>query len=210
MTAGATGRVLPVAFFHRPADEVARDLLGMTLVSRIRGTLTAGRIVETEAYLGATDPAAHAYRNRRHAGNVSLYGPPASWYVYLSYGIHWCANLVCRGPDAGGAVLLRAVEPVEGLAVMRRRRPGRPDRELASGPGRLTEALAITRRLDGWLMPEASVRVVQGAPVPNSSVAVTPRVGITKAADWPLRYVVAGSPWVSGRRTRKSRANGPG
>lgn len=210
MTDPATGSVLPVAFFRRPASEVARALLGMIVVSRVRGTHTAGRIVETEAYLGAMDPAAHAYRHRLHAGNASLYAPPATWYVYRSYGIHWCVNLVCHGPEAGAAVLLRALEPLEGLATMRRRRGNRPDLELAAGPGRLSHALGITRSLDGRPMPEAKVVVVKGDTVMDSEVANTPRVGITKAADWPLRYVIAGSPWLSGGRARRSRASDPG
>ena len=201
--------MLPVAFFQRPAEDVARALLGMIVVSRVSGVFTAGRLVETEAYLGAIDPAAHAYRRRLHAGNASLYSPPATWYVYHSYGIHWCVNLVCQGPEAGAAVLLRAVEPLEGLAAMQRRRGSRPDRELAAGPGRLTQALGITRSLDGRRMPEARVVVVQGQPVIDSDVAVTPRIGITKAANWPLRYVIAGSPWVSGYRASRSRAQVP-
>ena len=213
MTEPATGSVLPVAFFQRPAEDVARALLGMVVVSRIRGTLTAGRIVETEAYAGAIDPAAHAYRHRLHPGNASLYAAPATWYVYRSYGIHWCANLVCQGPEAGAAVLLRALEPLVGLATMRRRRGNRPDRELAAGPGRLTQALGITRSLDGRHMPGAKVVVVRQEPVRDADVAVTPRVGITKAADWPLRYVIAGSPWVSraiGARTPRASAPGSG
>jgi DNA-3-methyladenine glycosylase len=205
----AAGSVLPVAFFQRPAEDVARALLGMIVVSRVSGVFTAGRLVETEAYLGAIDPAAHAYRRRLHAGNASLYAPPATWYVYRSYGIHWCVNLVCQGPEAGAAALLRAVEPLEGLAAMQRRRGSRPDRELAAGPGRLTQALGITRSLDGRRMPEARVVVVQGEPVIDSDVAVTPRIGITKAANWPLRYVIAGSPWVSGYRASRSRAQVP-
>jgi DNA-3-methyladenine glycosylase len=209
LTDPATGSVLPVAFFQRPAEDVARALLGTIVVSRVRGVLTAGRITETEAYLGAIDPAAHAYRHRRHAGNASLYAPPATWYVYRSYGIHWCVNLVCQGPQAGAAVLLRAVEPLVGQATMRRRRGNRPDRELAAGPGRLTQALGITRSLDGRHMPEARVVVVQGEAVMDSDVAVTPRIGITKAADWPLRYVIAGSPWLSGYRASRSRAKVP-
>ncbi len=210
MTVLATGSVLPVAFFQRPAEDVARALLGMIVESRVRGVLTAGRIVETEAYLGAIDPAAHAYRHRLHAGNASLYAAPATWYVYRSYGVHWCANLVCQGPEAGAAVLLRAIEPLVGLATMQRRRGHRTDRELAAGPGRLTQALGITRSLDGRHMPEARVVVLRDESVMDADVAVTPRVGITKAADWPLRYVIAGSPWVSGDRARRPRVRVPG
>lgn len=198
MTRSVTGSPLPVTFFHRPAPEVARALLGRVVVSRIRGVPTSGRIVETEAYLGVGDPASHAYKGRRHSGNQTLYDTPGTWYVYLSYGIHWCANVVCCGPNQAAAVLLRALEPLSGLATMRRRRGGRADRELAAGPGRLTQALGIRRSLDGRTITKANVLITTGSPVGDRQVATTPRVGITKAADWPLRYVIAGSPWVSG------------
>ena len=193
---------LPVSFFQRTADVVARELLGTTVVSTISGTRTAGRIVETEAYLGHVDPASHGYRHRRHAQNEALYGPAGTWYVYLSYGMHWCANLVCGVPGEASAVLLRALEPVEGLAQMRRRRGEVVDRELCSGPGKLCQALAITRDLDGALMPRSRVfvRAREAAP----SVLVTPRIGITKAADWPLRFLIDGSPWSSRKADRRS------
>jgi len=132
--------------------------------------------------------------------NQALYGPPGTWYVYLSYGIHWCANLVCRREEAGSAVLLRAVEPLEGTGVMRRRRGTADDQRLCAGPGRLCQALGISRSLDGLPMPRTPVMVLQGAPA--DEVVVTPRVGITKAADWPLRFLLADSVWVSGGRKR--------
>jgi DNA-3-methyladenine glycosylase len=186
---------LPVSFFERPADVVARELLGTLIVSTIAGSRTSGRIVETEAYLGRDDPASHGYRDRRHAQNEALYGPPGSWYVYLSYGMHWCANLVCGPTGHASAVLLRAVEPTEGIATMRRRRAGVADRLLCSGPGRLCQALGITRRLDGRMMRRSDV-TVRGVESPPDIVA-SPRIGITKAADWPLRFVVRGSLWTS-------------
>ncbi len=181
---------LPVAFFARPADVVAVDLLGAIVISTMGRARTVGRIIETEAYLGYDDPASHGYRNRRNAQNAALYGPPASWYVYLSYGIHWCANLVCHADGRGSAVLLRAIEPLEGLPAMRRRRGAVPDHALASGPGKLCQAFGITRRLDGLSMPTSSVIVTAGERVPAAMVRVTARIGITKAADWPLRFVV--------------------
>jgi DNA-3-methyladenine glycosylase len=190
---------LPVAFFQRPADVVAQELLGTLVVSAVGGRRTIGRIVETEAYLGRDDPASHGYQDRRHAQNESLYGPPETWYVYLSYGMHWCANLVCGPEGHASAVLLRALEPIDGLATMRRRRGGVPDRQLCSGPGRLCQALGITRTLDGAPMRRSSV-MVQAADVPPAVVA-SARIGITKAADWPLRFVIQGSPWAS-RPTR--------
>ncbi|MGN6392932.1 MAG: DNA-3-methyladenine glycosylase [Gemmatimonadales bacterium] len=187
---------LPVSFFDRPTEHVARELLGATVVSSFDGRRTAGRIVETEAYLGYDDPASHGYRNRRNAGNASLFGPPGTWYVYLSYGMHWCANLVCGPAGRAGAVLLRALEPLEGLTIMRERRGPVADRQLCSGPGKLCQALAITRDEDGKAMPRSSVRVLgdQSSALP---AVVTSRIGITKAADWPLRFVVEGSPWAS-------------
>src|SRR5215207_3718086 len=126
---------LPVTFFRRPAELVAAELLGMIVVSIIGGEVTEARIVETEAYLGYDDPASHGYRHRRNARNEALFGPPGSWYVYLSYGMHWCANLVCGVQGEASAVLLRALEPVRGLAVMRDRRGPVADRQLCSGPG---------------------------------------------------------------------------
>ena len=188
---------LPVSFFQRPADVVARELLGATVVSSVDGGRTVARIVETEAYLGHVDPASHGYRYRRHAQNEALYGPAASWYVYLSYGTHWCANLVCGIPGEASAVLLRALEPVEGLALMRRRRGGVIDRELCSGPGKLCQALAITRDLDGSAMRRSKVIVRMRQADWTPTVLVTPRIGITKAADWPLRFLIDGSPWIS-------------
>ena len=155
-----------------------------------RGRVTA-RIVETEAYLGIEDPASHAYRGRRHAGNAAIYGPPGSWYVYRSYGIHWCANLVAGRRRAGAAVLLRAVEVESGRRVAARRRGGVPPARLSDGPGKLCQALAIDRSLDGLPMKTSPVRVGPGEVMAGQVVRVTPRIGITRAADWPLRFVLS-------------------
>jgi DNA-3-methyladenine glycosylase len=201
---------LPVAFFRRPAEIVAADLIGKVVVSTVGGELTSGRIVETEAYLGYDDPASHGYLHRRNARNEALFGPPGLWYVYLSYGMHWCANLVCQGAGLASAVLLRALEPTDGLEVMRERRGAMPDRQLCSGPGRLCQALGINRELDGVPMSGGPVVVLQGESVASSSIAATSRIGITKAADWPLRFHLAGSEWTSRKeksgRSRRSPA----
>lgn len=178
---------------------VARGLLGAILVTSVRGARTAGRIVEVEAYLGAEDPASHAYRLRRHARNVGLYGPAGSWYVYRSYGVHWCANLVSGPAGLGAAVLIRAVEPLEGLPLMRRRRGIQEERLLCSGPGRLTQALGITRALDQRGMHSSSALVLRGRPLTEAEIEVTPRIGITRAADWPLRFLIRDSRWASRR-----------
>ena len=195
---------LPVAFFRRPTEVVAAELIGKVVVSTVGGLLTAGRIVETEAYLGYDDPASHGYRHRRNARNAALFGPPGIWYVYLSYGMHWCANLVCQRAGLASAVLLRALEPLDGLAVMRERRGELPDRQLCSGPGRLCQALGISRDLDGSAMADGPVMVLRSDPVTAGAISATPRIGITKAADWPLRFHLAGSPWTS----RKEKGGG--
>jgi len=180
---------LPISFFRRPAEVVAQDLLGATIISTLGGARASGRIIETEAYLGRDDPASHAYRGRLHRGNASLYATPGTWYVYRSYGIHWCANLVCEGPGPGGAVLLRAILPAEGVETMRGRRGGARDRDLSNGPGKLCQALSISDALDGVPMRGSDVLVV-GAGRETRPVLVTPRIGISKAADWPLRFLI--------------------
>ena len=192
---------LPVAFFSRPAEVVAAELLGMVVVSSVGGEPSEGRIVETEAYLGYDDPASHGYLHRRHARNEALFGPPGSWYVYRSYGMHWCANLVCQRPGLASAVLLRALEPLSGLEIMRQRRGGLPDRDLCSGPGKLTQALGISRDLDGSRMPGSRVEIRRPDSIEEIEIAATPRIGITKAVDWPLRFCLAGSAWTSRKET---------
>jgi DNA-3-methyladenine glycosylase len=197
MTRTRRAATLPVSFFRRPAEIVAAELLGAVVVSSVGGEITAGRIVETEAYLGYHDPASHGYLHRRNSRNEALFGPPGSWYVYLSYGMHWCANLVCQKTGLASAVLLRALEPLEGLEVMRRRRGRVADRDLCSGPGKLCQALGITRELDGQIMKESSVLAHRPRRSESALVLTGPRIGITKAEDWPLRFVLAGSRWLS-------------
>jgi DNA-3-methyladenine glycosylase len=201
MTHLTRAATLPVAFFRRPAEIVAAELLGAVVVSSVGGELTEARVVETEAYLGYDDPASHGYLHRRNTRNEALFGPPGSWYVYLSYGMHWCANLVCQEAGQASAVLLRALEPLAGWDAMRRRRGAVPDRELCSGPGKLCQALGITRELDGKKMAASAARVMRPGGEEEPSILITPRIGITKAADWPLRFVLAGSPWLSRRET---------
>ena len=201
MTQLRRAATLPVAFFRRPTEVVAAELVGMVVVSSVGGELTEGRIVETEAYLGYDDPASHGYLHRRNRRNGALFGPPGSWYVYLSYGMHWCANLVCQRAGLASAVLLRALEPLAGLQIMRQRRGGVADRELCSGPGKLSQALGITRDLDGSRMLGAGVVVRRPDSMVGIAIAATPRIGITKAANWPLRFCLAGSPWTSRKET---------
>jgi DNA-3-methyladenine glycosylase len=199
MTQVKRAATLPVSFFRRPTEIAAAELIGAVVVSSIDGEVTAGRIVETEAYLGYDDPASHGYRHRRNSRNEALFGPPGTWYVYLSYGMHWCANLVCQEAGLASAILLRALEPLEGLETMRRRRGPVADRDLCSGPGKLCQALGMTRELDGQKMSKSLVVVHRPRRSEVSRIIATPRIGITKAADWPLRFVLAGSPWLSRR-----------
>jgi DNA-3-methyladenine glycosylase len=205
MSRSTRAATLPVAFFRRPAEVVAADLLGEVIISSVGGILTSGKIVETEAYLGYEDPASHGYLHRRNARNQALFGPPGLWYVYLSYGMHWCANLVCQEAGLASAVLLRALEPLEGLDAMRERRGGVSDRDLCSGPGKLCQALGITRELDGQPMSKSRVVVERGTRQHRDRIVATPRIGITKAADWQLRFHLAGSPWAS-RKEKSGRS----
>jgi DNA-3-methyladenine glycosylase len=184
---------------------VARALLGRTLVSDLGDERVAGVITETEAYLGVHDEASHAWRRRQHRLYRGIYAPENSWYVYRSYGIHWCVNITTPTNDDGAAVLIRAVEPVEGLDVIRRRRGGVPDRELTNGPGTLGQAFAITGAHDGMLAtPDAPLRLSH-APRRRGTVAieVTPRIGITRAASWPLRFLLHLAPQRPLDRRRK-------
>jgi DNA-3-methyladenine glycosylase len=188
---------LPPAFYARDTVRVARALLGCVLETRVRGVVTAGRIVEVEAYLGPDDPAAHSYRNRRSARNASMFGGPGIAYVYRSYGIHWCFNAVAGRDGVPAAVLVRALEPVAGLAAMRRRRHTTDDRLLCSGPGRLCQALGITGAMDGLPLDGLRLRVRPALRPLRRAPVITPRVGISRAADWLLRFAEPGSPWTS-------------
>jgi len=193
-----TGSPLPASFYARPTIQVARGLLGQILVSDIGGRRTAGRIVETEAYLGPHDPASHAFGHRRTARTKVMYGRPGTAYVYFTYGMHWCLNAVTERLGFPAAVLIRALEPLEGLPVMRRRRGrgGVRDADLCAGPARLCQALGITGRENGGLLTKGRLRIVRDRRR-RAPVAVTGRVGITDAADWPLRFVISGSEWLS-------------
>jgi len=192
-----SGRALPASFYARPTPVVARRLLGHVLVSEVGGRRTAGRIVETEAYLGPDDPASHGYRARRTRRNASMFERPGTAYVYFTYGMHWCLNAVTEREGIPAAVLIRALEPLDGLPTMRRRRRNAPDRELCSGPAKLCQALGVTGREDGAPLTRGRLRIVRQGSRQRYAIIVTPRIGITRAVDWPLRFLIEGSPWVS-------------
>jgi DNA-3-methyladenine glycosylase len=194
----SAGRVLPPAFYDRETEVVARELLGMIVECETADGLAAGRIVETEAYLGPHDPACHAVAGRT-ARTWHLFGPPGTAYVYFIYGVHWCFNAVTREEGHGSAVLVRAVEPTVGIELMRRRRPAaRRDRDLTNGPGKVCRALGIDGTHDGLALSSRSpLRIRAGRPVGDASVLVSPRIGITRGADAPLRWMVRDSEYVS-------------
>ena len=202
---------LPASFYASDPRQVGRELLGKVLVRRETRRLLAGRIVETEAYLGTNDPAAHAAAGRT-ARNFVLFGPPGRAYIYLAYGNHWCLNVSTLPDGEAGGVLFRALEPIAGLEAMALARgldpshvTGRAARLLTSGPGRMAQALGVTRVRDNNknLCDFHSDLVILDDGFPAPKVRVTVRVGITKAVDEPLRYVVAGNPFVSGPALRR-------
>jgi DNA-3-methyladenine glycosylase len=188
---------LPAAFYLRPVLEVTRDLLGRVLVHRAPEGVSAVRLVEVEAYDGAgRDPASHAHRGPTPRNSV-MFGPPGHLYLYFTYGMHWCANVVSAPEGTAQAVLLRAGEPVCGAELMAARRPASRPRDLARGPARLCQALGLAGWANGAPLDHGPVQLTAGWPVPDDQVAWTGRVGVTAAADRPWRALVAGHPSVS-------------
>jgi DNA-3-methyladenine glycosylase len=185
-------------FFARSVHEVAPDLIGVTLLVDGAG----GRIVEVEAY-DQEDPASHGHRGRT-ARNAAMFGPPGHAYVYRSYGIHWCLNLVCGGEGVPEAVLIRALEPTRGVDLQQSRRGVEEVRALCSGPGKLCEALGITREHDGLALDLPPFRLEPRAGVPD--IVTGPRIGITRATELRWRYMSAGSPYLSRAAPRAARS----
>lgn len=180
---------IPRSFFARSVHDVAPDLIGATLL--VDGV--GGRIVEVEAY-HHTDPAAHSYNGRTERTAV-MFGPPGFAYVYRSYGIHWCLNFVCEPEGSASAILIRAIEPLEGLATMRRRRGLSEERLLCSGPGRLGEALGVTRKHNGLPLDQPPFALLEREHKPDIAIGI--RIGITKAVELPWRYGLKNSKFLS-------------
>jgi DNA-3-methyladenine glycosylase len=191
-------QALPRDFYRRHPAVVAPELLNKIIV---RQDGRAARIVEVEAYAGSEDPAAHSFRGKT-ARNATMFGPPGHLYVYFTYGMHWGSNAVC---GEGSGVLLRAAEPMQGLDLMRSARPAaKRDRDLASGPGKLSQAFGITRDLDGadLVSADRGIAVVSDGTAPPADPVVGPRIGISKAIEFPWRWYVPDHPHVSVRRQR--------
>jgi DNA-3-methyladenine glycosylase len=198
---------LPRAFFDRPTLDVARDLIGVRVVHEVRGVRSSGVIVETEAYIGEDDPACHAAAGltRRTA---PLYGPPGLAYVYLNYGIHFLLNAVTEGEGRPAAVLIRALAPEEGVALMRRRRgvdETLPEAALCRGPGNLTRALGISLTQNGVDLCGGSRLTFEEGPGPPGAIVWGPRIGLNVGIESPWRCAVAGHPAVSGPRLARPR-----
>jgi DNA-3-methyladenine glycosylase len=189
--------VLPKDFYARDTEQVARDLLGCVLECRTAEGTAAGRIVETEAYVGEHDLACHAVAGRT-ARTAPLYEAPGIAYVYFIYGMYWCFNAVTRAEGEPSAVLVRAVEPVSGIDLMHRRRPKvRRDVDLTNGPGKLCLALGIVGAHNRLPLQRPPLVIRAGDPIADRDVVVTPRIGITQCADWALRWIVSDNPYVS-------------
>jgi DNA-3-methyladenine glycosylase len=212
----ASFRSLPRSFFARDPRRVARELLGKVLVRKSPDVLLTARIVELEAYLGEKDPAAHAASGRT-LRNAVLFGPPGYAYIYFIYGNHYCLNVSCEPEGQAGGVLFRALEPLSGVEEMARARgitihapaiTKNDLRKLTSGPGRLSEAFGITRTRDNGcdLTDKTGSLFIADDGFRPGRIRTTPRIGITKAAEKPLRYLLDGNPFVSGKNLFRSRS----
>jgi DNA-3-methyladenine glycosylase len=193
--------VLPRHFYARPTLEVARDLLGKELLWRGKGAKMGGVIVEVEAYLGAHDPASHAYRGETRR-NRTMFGAPGHAYVYFTYGMHHCMNVVTEEKGTPHAILLRALAPSTGLELWHAARPDLPLSKMASGPGRLCRALGIDRRHDGLDLVRSDLVIRERPGSQPLEIRSGPRIGISQAREMPYRFWVAHEPAVSGPRMR--------
>jgi len=193
---------LPRSFYLQDTVSVARALLGCVLWRRVGRSLLAARLVEVEAYLGPNDSASHARRGLRSARNESMYLEGGHAYVYFTYGMHWCLNVVTAERDIAEAVLLRAAEPLRGIETMRERRPkAKRDRDLTNGPGKLCSAMAVDKSLDGEPLDGNALWLTsRDVEIPENDIGVSHRIGVEnsgEAARWPLRFFLRGNLYVS-------------
>jgi DNA-3-methyladenine glycosylase len=191
---------LPLAYYRQPTLALARDVLGKLLWRRTVDGVVGGRIVETEAYISAVDPASHNYR-KPSPRSMTMFGPPGHAYVYFTYGMYHCLNIVTEPAGQSAAILIRALEPLAGLDLMALRSPKlRLARDYARGPGRLCRALALTIADNGLSLMGDALRLSDAPAVPAAEVGVSPRIGISLGTDLPWRWFVRGNPYVSGSK----------
>jgi DNA-3-methyladenine glycosylase len=204
-------RRLPRSFYARPTLQVAPELLGKYLIRVTKGQTLIGRIVEVEAYRSQRDPASHAYRGRTRRNEV-MFGEPGHAYVYFTYGMHFCMNIVTERDGVAGAVLLRGIEPLRGLDRMRQRRGSRvKDEDLSNGPAKLCEAFAIGRNENGLDLLGDEIYLMEAPGESAAPIARSPRIGIGVATDKRWRFFLRGNPWVSrSPAARKRRRSKPG
>ena len=189
--------ILKRDFYDRETEVVAREMLGTILECRTEQGIASGIIVETEAYVGEEDPACHAAVGRTRR-TEPLYGRPGLSYVYFIYGVHWCFNAVTRAQGLPSAVLVRALQPLEGIELMKARRGPRVSAvNLTNGPGKLCAALGIDGSLNGVSLQSGPLVIREGNRADTSKIVTTTRIGITKAADWPLRFYIEGNEFIS-------------
>lgn len=185
---------LPRSFYQRDTVRLAQELLGKTLVHESAEGITTGNIVETEAYLYPNDPAAHTFRGENDR-NKAMFGPAGHAYIYFTYGMHYCFNVVAEKPGEG--VLIRALEPIEGIELMHQRRRQIELKNLCSGPGKLVQAMGITKELYGHDLTAPPLYLMDSLDQRHSEIVMTSRVGITQAVDLPLRFYIKNNPFIS-------------
>lgn len=192
------GPLIPQDFYSDPPFLVAPKLLGKILLNKKFGLQRSGRIVEVEAYGGTDDPASHAYKGKT-SRNASMFGPPGHLYVYFTYGMHWCSNVVCLGQHCPGAVLIRALAPLSGLEIMRQNRTTVVDENLCSGPAKLSQAMGIKKDLDGSTLFDSSQDLViaQDINLLPFEISQGRRIGISNAKEFNWRWWIKGDPNVS-------------
>ena len=195
-------RILTSAFYERDTVRVAPELLGKNLVRVVGRRIMVGRIVEVEAYGGKDDPASHAYRGLTRR-NAPMFGEPGHAYVYFTYGNHYCLNITTQKPGTPGAVLLRAIQPVEGIGLMRRFRSNVPDGELTNGPGKLTKSLHVDKTLNGQDMTVDGPLFVTDAGEANFEIWRSLRIGVSDGGDQRWRFYIHENPYVTRRRWLK-------
>lgn len=191
---------LSPSFFTRSTKVVAQELLGKVLIHKMNNQTLSGRIVETEAYLGVKDKACHTFAGRKTPRTEAMYLPGGHAYVYLIYGKYYCLNVVTRTEAHPEAVLIRAVEPIDGLSLMHKNRKVQKAKDLTNGPGKLCQAMQITKQQNGMLFNQANLFLLEDQKIPKKSIVECPRIGVDyaeEAKNWPLRYYIKNNIFVS-------------